>query len=41
MKKISHTIRRLIAWLNERDASAAGITDLREWADLPTHHPNN
>jgi hypothetical protein len=41
MNKTSSLIRRLITWLNERETPCASIPSLREWADLPAHHPNN
>lgn len=39
MNKSLNLIRRLIAWLTERDGPLAGSADLRDWADLPPHHP--
>ena len=41
MNTIPNILRRLIVWLNERDAPAGDVTDLREWADRPTHHPSS
>jgi hypothetical protein len=41
MTKSLNLIHRLIAWLNEREAPCASIPSVREWADLPAHHPSN
>ena len=40
MNKTSSLIRRVIAWLNEPSTPCPSLTSLREWADLPAHHPS-
>ncbi len=40
MNKISSLLRRLVAWLTERDGPLQGPADPCNWADLPPHHPD-
>ena len=39
MNKSLNLIRRLIAWLTERDGPLSGASGPRNWADLPPYHP--
>ena len=32
-------IRRLLAWLSEVEGRSEPAPGLRDWADLPPHHP--
>ena len=39
MHTLFTAIRRLLAWVNEVEDRSQPALGLRDWADLPPHHP--
>ena len=39
MHTLFTAIRRLLAWLSEAEGGCEPAVRLRDWADLPPHHP--